>query len=125
MRHIVLGDDGTSDGKRPLGIVRRLTDLPLPLHVANVSGNDAAGRSLEASDAMRIPTQHVVVGKSLGLLTDSITRRDALEAPDNAISDRKCHVTQRVRQSGQRLSPDIAEGAAVGQSRVTSLDPAP
>jgi hypothetical protein len=59
--------------------------------IAHVSRNDRGGRSFEASDAVRIPTPHVLVREHFCLLTNRITGRDALEAADNAVADGESH----------------------------------
>src|SRR5437016_5836962 len=67
MRNVALGDDGSRDGKSPLRVVRGFADPPLAFRIAHVSRNDRAGRSFEASDALRIPALHVVAREHLGL----------------------------------------------------------
>jgi hypothetical protein len=53
--------------------------------VASASANDGrAGRPLESSDAVRIPSQHIFAGEVLGLLADGIAGGDAVQAGEHS-----------------------------------------
>src|SRR6185503_18220388 len=81
VRHQALvGDDRPRHGDRALGTVRRLTDAPFALPVADVSRNGRTGCSLETADTVRVAAPDVVVGEQLGLCADGVAGRDALEA---------------------------------------------
>ena len=92
VRHLPFGDDRPRDRDGPLGVVCGFADPPLTFLVADVSRNDRPGNSFEASDAMRIPTLHVLTRQHLRLLADGITGRDALQAAKDAIGGRERHV---------------------------------
>ena len=52
-------NDGSGNSERPLSVIRRFADAPLPLQIAFVSRNDVARRAFETGNALRIPTEDV------------------------------------------------------------------
>src|SRR5439155_561652 len=77
----------------PFSVIRGFPDPPLVLRISHVSRDDRPGSSVETADAVGIPTEHVFMRQHLGLLADSVTGSDALEAAEDAI---RCGHTMRV-----------------------------
>src|SRR5206468_7862122 len=47
VRHVLLGDDRSSDGDGPLGVVRGFANPPLAFRIARISRNDRAWSAFE------------------------------------------------------------------------------
>jgi hypothetical protein len=60
VRDLALREDGSCEREGPLRVVRRLANPPLTFGIPEVSRNDGAGYSFEASNTIRIPTLHAV-----------------------------------------------------------------
>jgi hypothetical protein len=83
--------EATESLSPPMFAARSIADSPRVLRVAHIPRNNRTRRAFEVSDPARIPAQHVLAREPLGLLADGITRGDALEAANNAISGREGH----------------------------------
>src|SRR5687767_16018982 len=62
VRNLSVGDDGARDSNRSLGVVGGFADPPLAFRISRVSGNDRARGAFEATNAVRVPAAHILVG---------------------------------------------------------------
>jgi hypothetical protein len=92
--HVAVLKNGARHSNRSLGVVGCLADAPLALRIADVPGDRCSWRSLESMDPVRIPAKHVLTGKRLGLLSDSVTGCDPLQTGENPLFDCSIHVSQ-------------------------------
>ncbi len=79
-------EDRSRHGDGSFRVIGGLPNSPLVLRVAHVPRDRSAGLPLETSNPIRIPTDHVMVGKRLCLFADGISCGDALQATDDPVS---------------------------------------
>ena len=70
---------------RPLGVVRSLADAPLALPIADVARDGCSWRPLEPVNAARIPSENVLAGQHLRLLSNRVTCCDPLQTGKNPL----------------------------------------
>jgi hypothetical protein len=83
--HVAVLENRPRHRDRPLGVVGSLADAPLALPIADVPRDGCSWRSLEPTDAVRIPSENVLAGQRLGLLSDRVAGCDSPQTGKNSL----------------------------------------
>jgi hypothetical protein len=96
VRDLSVADYGSRNSDGALGVIGGLTDSPFVFRISDIARDDFARSPFKAAHAVRIPPGDVLEREHLRLLTDGVSRGDASEAPQNAISDGVSHSEARM-----------------------------
>jgi hypothetical protein len=83
--HAAVPENCRRHGDRSFGVVGGLADSPFALRISDVPRDARSRRSLESTDALRIPSKNAITGQCLGLLSDGIAVGDPVQAREKTL----------------------------------------